>query len=735
MKKFAVIAGLCGALLQIAAGESAPSQPYVWRNVVIGGGGFVTGLVFHPAQKNLFYARTDVGGAYRWDESAQKWMPLTDWLQGIDFTGIESLAVDPADTNRVYLAAGIYRQTAAAILRSDDQGRTWRQTEVPFKMGGNENGRFNGERLAVDPNAGEILFFGSRHDGLWKSADRGATWSRLESFPRLTAAAAPPPTARPAGNRRPRGRSPAQPVGIVFVQFDAGSGASGKPTPVIYAGVSTAGTNFFRSDDSGQSWQPVPGQPVGLCPNHAVIAADGTIFLTYGQQPGPGSMSTGAVWKWNPKTGAWTDITPATVADENQPFGYGDVSVESSPNLVVTTFGHWHPHDEIFRSTNAGASWTRLLQNARWDFSSAPYTQKRTPHWMGTIQIDPFAAGRVWFTTGYGIWACDNLTDADAGQPTRWQFFDNGLEETVPLALISPPAGPHLLSGVGDIDGFRHDDLEVSPAGGTFPGPRFSNTEDLAFAWNNPAIIVRAGSGGNYGAHAAISADGGKTWAVLASDPAGSSGIGAISVSADGKIIVGTPRRAAPCFSSDLGSHWTACAGLTDDLRVVADTVDAGRFYAFDAPAGRVFASTNGAVSFSATEAVLPVASGFGGATLSVAPGLVGDLWLAGRAAGLFHSTNGGASFAKLENVRAAGSLGFGRAAAGRFFPALYLAGEIGGVRGVFRSEDAGASWTRINDDQHQYGWISHVTGDPRIYGRVYFGTSGRGVIYGDPAK
>jgi hypothetical protein len=41
----------------------------------------------------------------------------------------------------------------------------------------------------------------------------------------------------------------------------------------------------------------------------------------------------------------------------------------------------------------------------------------------------------------------------------------------------------------------------------------------------------------------------------------------------------------------------------------------------------------------------------------------------------------------------------------------------------------------RINDDQHQYGSIGSVTGDPRIYGRVYFATGGRGVIYGDRAS
>ena len=64
--------------------------------------------------------------------------------------------------------------------------------------------------------------------------------------------------------------------------------------------------------------------------------------------------------------------------------------------------------------------------------------------------------------------------------------------------------------------------------------------------------------------------------------------------------------------------------------------------------------------------------------------------------------------------------------------PALYLAGKIGSVTGLFRSDDAGVTWVRINDDQHQFGSIGHVIGDPRVYGRVYFATGGRGIIYGE---
>ena len=43
--------------------SSTALQPYVWRNATIGGGGFVTGIIFHPRQKGLFYVRMDVGGS------------------------------------------------------------------------------------------------------------------------------------------------------------------------------------------------------------------------------------------------------------------------------------------------------------------------------------------------------------------------------------------------------------------------------------------------------------------------------------------------------------------------------------------------------------------------------------------------------------------------------------------------------------------------------------------------
>ena len=66
-----------------------------------GGGGYVTGLVFHPSAANLLYARTDVGGAYRWSQATASWVPITDGLgfgaAESRYHGIESIAVDPND--------------------------------------------------------------------------------------------------------------------------------------------------------------------------------------------------------------------------------------------------------------------------------------------------------------------------------------------------------------------------------------------------------------------------------------------------------------------------------------------------------------------------------------------------------------------------------------------------------------------------------------------------------------
>jgi len=112
-------------------------------------------------------------------------------------------------------------------------------------------------------------------------------------------------------------------------------------------------------------------------------------------------------------------------------------------------------------------------------------------------------------------------------------------------------------------------------------------------------------------------------------------------------------------------------------------------------------------------------------------PGKEGDLWIAAYN-GLYHSENGGDSFYGMPAVVQIDAFGFGKAAEGSPYPALYLVGTVDNLHAIFRSDDGAKSWTRVNDDLHQWGLILQVSGDPKRYGRVYVGTHGRGIQYGD---
>lgn len=241
-----------------AAGRSSgktTAVPYDWRNARIDGGGFVPGIVFNRSEPGLAYARTDIGGAYRWRESDKTWTPLLDSVGWDDWghTGVASIASDPVEPDRVYAAAGTYTNDwdpgNGAVYRSADRGATWQKSPLPFKLGGNMPGRGMGERLAVDPHDNDVLYVGapSGH-GLWRSTDAGATFARVS------------------------GVDEADTIGF-------GKAAPGATYQALYTSARIGGVRgIFRSTDAGATWERINDDAHQWGRTGAAITGDPRVF-------------------------------------------------------------------------------------------------------------------------------------------------------------------------------------------------------------------------------------------------------------------------------------------------------------------------------------------------------------------------------------------------------------------------------------------------------------------------
>ncbi|MEV1146516.1 cellulose binding domain-containing protein [Micromonospora sp. NPDC049799] len=751
-----VVAALAAVAAVVAVPFTAVGAPaaeaYAWKNVRIDGGGFVPGIVFNPTEKNLIYARTDIGGLYRWEQTSGSWTPLLDWV-GPDkwgWNGVVSVATDPVQTNRVYAAVGMYTNdwdpNKGAILRSTDRGATWQATELPFKNGGNMPGRGMGERLAVDPNRNNVVYYGAEGgNGLWRSTDFGATWARVASFPN-------------AGNYRVNPNDPngydGQNQGLTWVSFDSATGTPGTATRTVYVGVADKENPVYRSTDAGVTWERIPGQPTGYLAHKGVVdPVGGHLYIATSDTGGPYDGGKGDVWKFTRSTGAWTRISPVPSTSTDNTFGYSGLTIDrKNPNtLMVATQIAWWPDVQFFRSTDGGATWSRI-----WDWTSYPQRSFRytmdvsTSPWLTfgntdpsppdtspklgwmteSMEIDPHDPNRMMYGTGATIYGTTDLTKWGTAEKLTIRPMAKGLEETAVLDLVSPPSGAPLVSGLGDIGGFRHTDLDAVPPM-MFTRPGFTTTTSLDYAETRPEIMVRAGNFTDADrpgdSHVAFSTDGGATW-FQGTEPSGVNSGGTVAASADGSRFVWAPGDAGQAVvrSTGFGTSWTPSAGIPANATVESDRVDPNRFYGFGG--GRFHVSTDGGATFTASAATgLPTSAVF-----KAVPGRAGELWLAGSN-GLWRSTDGGASFTRSSTVTSARNVGFGKAAPGRTYPALFLIGTVDGQHGVFRSDDTGATWVRINDDRHQYGNAGEaLTGDPRMYGRVYLGTNGRGILVAD---
>ncbi len=679
---------------------------YTTNITPIGGGGFVTGVITHQISGDI-YCRTDVGGAYRLDAANNNWIELLDWLPANQkgFSGVESMAVDPQNANNVYLLCGMdyFDFGKTAILKSTDKGNSFTIVDVTskFKAHGNGMGRSNGERLAVDPHNSNILFCGTRRNGLWKSTNEGLTWNLAWNGVTTTT----------------------NDNGICFVLYDPSSSVVSGATQTMYIGVSRIdGANIYKSTDGGVTFTDI--SPITTFMPHRAALVSNTMYVVYADADGPWNCGSGRVYRLDTSTGTWANVTP-----NGNNYSYGGVSIDPSNanRVVVSTINKYNNNqygttwgDFVYLSTNGGTSWT--LKNG----SSSKYNNDGIGwasgmlHWAGSIEFTPGNTAEVRVVSGNGIFTCSNL---NATSPS-WKFDVKGLEETGVTGGVSIPGGP-FISVFGDITGFVHNNLTTYPAQTHQPADGSNWGIDYAGASINN--VVRVGSTKLY-----YSANQGSTWTACASTKASG---GSAGISADGKTILHCPGGSSSTYyTTNKGGTWNNVTGMTiSNAFPVADKVNSNYFYIHDLSAGKMYVSGNNGTSFTASGTPGTSSAPWTQTYIRAVPGYEGHVWVPLIDNGLKYSTDHGATFTKVSNVASCSAVGIGKADASATYPTVFIWGTVGGVNGMFRSTNKGASWTRVNDNAHQFGGTTLVFGDMNVFGRVYMsGALGRGLIYWD---
>ncbi|KKF93232.1 Xyloglucanase [Ceratocystis platani] len=713
-----------------------------WKNVKIGGGGgFVPSVVYHPTVPGLAYARTDMGGLYRMNAD-DTWTILTDGLAFDDTWnrwGIDALAVDAQDPNKVYAAVGMYTNSwdpnNGAIIRSSDKGSTWEVTELSFKVGGNMPGRGMGERLAVDPINSDVLYFGARSGkGLWKSTDGGKTFAQVTSFTN---------TGPFATNPSDTSGYSSDPQGVTFVTFDTTSAALSGTTSRIFVGTadnSTTGASVWESKDAGETWAAVAGQPTKYFPHKCRISPEeNAMYLSYSDGTGPYDGSMGGVHRYDLKANTWKDITPASGSDLY--FGFGGLAVDMKKpgTIMVATLNSWTPDAQIFRSTDSGTTWSKLWEITTYpernmhftqDFSNAPWMElflkndtKKIGWMIESLEIDPTDSDHWTYGTGLTLFGGRDLTKWDTEKMVKIEIKADGIEEVAVLDMASIPGGTELLAAVSDNDGFTYPtfaDLNTSPK--TMWDPKYPSSSSVDYAGTVPNTVVRTGNTAGTN-QVSISTDGGVTWTLNSASGTTAAG-GSIAISADAKAMVWSTANSG-VLHSDGTSTFAAVSSLPSSAVIASDKQDGKYFYA--GSEGAFYVSSDAGLNF-AKGAALGSATAI--RSIAAHPSTAGTVYVS-TDVGVFASTDFGKTFSTLgEGVLSdAHSISLGKGTSGFN---IYVIAKGAASEKVYSSSDNGATWTDVQGDIQGFGAMGgcFLAGSNNEANVVYVGTNGRGIFY-----
>jgi photosystem II stability/assembly factor-like uncharacterized protein len=138
-------------------------------------GGRTRALLIDPANPDIMYSGGVAGGVWKTTNAGASWIPLSDLLPNL---AVCSLAFDPEDSRIIYAGTGegVFNGDmvrGAGIFKSIDAGATW-----SFLQTTSTDDFHYVNKIVPSPNNRNRIYAGTR-TGVWRSDDGGANWNRV----------------------------------------------------------------------------------------------------------------------------------------------------------------------------------------------------------------------------------------------------------------------------------------------------------------------------------------------------------------------------------------------------------------------------------------------------------------------------------------------------------------------------------------------------------------------------
>jgi len=397
----------------------------------------VTNTVFHPTDKNTFYACSN----YIWKttDGGQNWAQLTTDATQLYETYALMMAVDPDDPAFLCFACGdrnIFEDNSMGYFRvSSNGGGAWTTSSgIPA------NADIKEIFIDKDGAAATRTIYVATNVGFYKSTNNGSTFTSFTS-------------GLPSTNI-----------------YDFALGCSGGTTSlyvtILYNGV-------YKSTNGGTSWTKLSGYPTSVAydikvalDNPAVIyVTDGNVIRK--ASDGGTTWTTVMNGTTSNVTDAWIAAIPSFTFGWPFPINNRWHCMSISPSDA--NYAAWTDDGAITRTTNGGTTWIQLYSKSEGGglWSSVGLEDTTTYE----VCFDPANPSTMYTSyTDIGLWK-----STDGG--TKWKYCNTGYHNVYGVT-IDPANGNKLWATWGT----RHDIPEATV---------------LDSASNNEGGVVTSNDGGN----------------------------------------------------------------------------------------------------------------------------------------------------------------------------------------------------------------------------------------------